>query len=211
LRGNVIGFDPDTNTGAISGHDGQRYDFYTADWHSHARPQHGDLVDFVAAGQRAQQIYLIEPEYAPPSLGAFLFSVRGRVSRSQLWLKWVLPVMAIHLVFGLIIAGIFAAGSWETAIVFVVIWVLFAGATQWPGIAILVKRMHDRNRSGWLVLAYCVPAGLQLLMIVGGASGNPITLTLSLITFGVGVWFFVEFGCLRGTFGVNEYGPDPVL
>jgi uncharacterized membrane protein YhaH (DUF805 family) len=27
---------------------------------------------------------------------------------------------------------------------------------------------------------------------------------------GVGVWFFIEFGCLRGTIGANRYGPDPV-
>jgi hypothetical protein len=31
MRGNIIGFDQDTNTGAISGYDGQRYDFATVD------------------------------------------------------------------------------------------------------------------------------------------------------------------------------------
>jgi hypothetical protein len=32
MRGNVIGFDPDTNTGAIGGYDGKRYDFVTQEW-----------------------------------------------------------------------------------------------------------------------------------------------------------------------------------
>ena len=53
MKGNVIGFDPDTNTGAVSGHDGNRYDFATVDWRGHAQPRHGDLVDFQALGQRA--------------------------------------------------------------------------------------------------------------------------------------------------------------
>ena len=44
MKGNVIGFDRDTNTGAISGHDGNRYDFVTADWHSNRQPMRGDVV-----------------------------------------------------------------------------------------------------------------------------------------------------------------------
>ena len=53
MRGNVIGFDRDTNTGAISGHDGQRYDFVTLDWRAAAAPRRGDIVDFQAIGDRS--------------------------------------------------------------------------------------------------------------------------------------------------------------
>jgi uncharacterized membrane protein YhaH (DUF805 family) len=31
-----------------------------------------------------------------------------------------------------------------------------------------------------------------------------------LISFGISIWFFIEFGCMRGTIGANAYGPDPV-
>ncbi|HZU91100.1 MAG TPA: hypothetical protein VE993_17745, partial [Stellaceae bacterium] len=92
MKGNVIGFDADTNTGAISGHDGRRYEFVTLDWRDHRRPHHGDPVDFAPDGQRATQIYVLEPEYVPPSFGQFYFSTRGRMSRSQYWLKFFLPV-----------------------------------------------------------------------------------------------------------------------
>src|SRR5256885_3026032 len=51
MKGNVIGFDPDTNTGAISGHDGRRYDFVMADWHDRRHPTHGDVVDFDQIGR----------------------------------------------------------------------------------------------------------------------------------------------------------------
>ena len=57
MKGNVIGFDPDTNAGAISGHDGNRYDFVRLEWRGSARPRRGAVVDFVADGQRATQIY----------------------------------------------------------------------------------------------------------------------------------------------------------
>lgn len=33
---------------------------------------------------------------------------------------------------------------------------------------------------------------------------------VDLIVLVVLVWFFIEFGCMRGTIGVNRYGPDPV-
>jgi uncharacterized membrane protein len=59
MKGNVLGFDPDTNTGAISGHDGQRYDFVRLEWQGPANPRRGTLVDFVAEGGRATQIYPI--------------------------------------------------------------------------------------------------------------------------------------------------------
>ena len=95
MKGGVIGFDPDTNTGAISGHDGKRYDFVMADWHDRRRPSHGDIVDFAAEDQRAARIYPVEPEYGPPSFGQFYFSARGRISRSQYWLRFFLPVFVI--------------------------------------------------------------------------------------------------------------------
>jgi len=65
VRGDVIGFDPDTNSGAISGHDGQRYDFVTLEWKSPGRPVRGAVVDFVADGQRATQIYSTVARYDP--------------------------------------------------------------------------------------------------------------------------------------------------
>ena len=56
MRGTVIGFDPDTNSGAISGHDGKRYDFVRLEWRSPARPARGMAVEFIPAGIQATQI-----------------------------------------------------------------------------------------------------------------------------------------------------------
>lgn len=54
-----------------------------------------------------------------------------------------------------------------------------------PGLATAVRRFHDRDKSGWWVLIAFVP-------LIGA------------------IWLFVELGCLRGTYGPNRFGPDPL-
>jgi uncharacterized membrane protein len=63
MKGIVIGFDPDGNTGAISGHDGKRYDFVRLEWRGPNAPERGAVVDFVAANGTATQIYPVAPRY----------------------------------------------------------------------------------------------------------------------------------------------------
>jgi uncharacterized membrane protein YhaH (DUF805 family) len=152
MRGNVIGFDASTNTGAISGHDGRRYDFATMDWHAANPPHHGDLVDFVATDQRATQIYLLEPEYVEPTTNEFYLSARGRISRSQFWLKFVLPVLIVFVVLQVIFMAVGVGDRGSTIIL--IIWDLII---LWPSIAIYIKRAHDRDRSGWFLLLFLVP------------------------------------------------------
>jgi len=65
MKGNVIGFDPDTNAGAISGHDGQRYDFVRLEWRSPAQPTRGTIVEFIPEGIQATQIYPVSAGYDP--------------------------------------------------------------------------------------------------------------------------------------------------
>jgi uncharacterized membrane protein YhaH (DUF805 family) len=218
VKGNVLGFDPETNTGAISGHDGNRYDFATQDWHGPARPRHGDLVDFQIDGRRAHEIYLIEPEYVRPGFWQFYFSSTGRISRSQYWLKFVVPVFVIGLVIGLLrlINGEIKSGPFST------LGFLFQLATLWPGIALLVKRIHDRNKSGHLAWLLYVPLIIMVVTLIGGGialavDSKVVAGTLFIISGVLGVmvaivaiWFFIEFGCFRGTIGANRYGPDPV-
>jgi uncharacterized membrane protein YhaH (DUF805 family) len=37
-----------------------------------------------------------------------------------------------------------------------------------------------------------------------------IVIILGIASIGISLWFFIEFGCMRGTIGPNPYGPDPV-
>ena len=69
MRGTIIGFDPDTNTGAISGEDGGRYDFVRLEWHGASQPSRGAVVDFVPDGMQARQIYAGRDAGGNPSRG----------------------------------------------------------------------------------------------------------------------------------------------
>jgi uncharacterized membrane protein len=65
VKGNILGFDPDSHTGAISGHDGQRYEFVTLEWRGPGQPLRSETVDFVAEGNRATQIYPLGQRFDP--------------------------------------------------------------------------------------------------------------------------------------------------
>ena len=228
MKGNVLGFDPDTNTGAISGYDGQRYDFVTADWHGAARPRRGDVVDFQAVDQRATEIYLITPVYVQPGFWEFYFSPTGRLSRSQYWLRFWLPYLGVYITLDLI-AEIAGKGS-SLAIAISITTSILSLITFWPWIALLVKRMHDRDKAWWWVLFYFVPGVLFFLLLLAWlgtaflslATGDTgvtlpalgglgvVVIVFGLIWLGTFVWFFIEFGCVRGTIGSNRFGPDPV-
>ncbi len=93
----------------------------------------------------------------------------------------------------------------------------------WAGLAILIKRIHDRAKSGALVWFFYGPMILAVIIAGaaaiagGGETDSPaasplwiITALLGIVIAGIGIWLFIEFGCLRGTIGANRYGPDPV-
>ena len=80
-------------------------------------------------------------------------------------------------------------------------------------LAVGVKRLHDRNKSGWyLLLFYIAPSLLFAVsfgITVSDGSGT-VAGFLALAGVAIVIWTFVELGCLRGTIGANAYGPDPI-
>ncbi len=106
---------------------------------------------------------------------------------------------------------------------------LFSLVAFWPSIAILVKRIHDRGKSGWTCLLLYIPVVLFSILLVAWLAGaiaavatgatfaipplgalGIIVIVLGIMSVAVSLWFFIEFGCMRGTIGANRYGPDPV-
>jgi uncharacterized membrane protein YhaH (DUF805 family) len=139
--------------------------------------------------------------------GHLFFNFNGRANRAKFWIA-ALIFAAINLVlaiFGYVAdqSGAFQAINGMLSIVILI-----------ASIAVGIKRLHDRNKSGWyLLLFYLVPGILVSVGIVIGTfmEDSAIMATvLGLVAFAIGVWAFIEMGCLRGTIGVNQYGPDPV-
>lgn len=101
----------------------------------------------------------------------FLFSFEGRSSRESYWLF-------IAASFGLSIVMLFAVGT-PTETQAMIFWLILL----WPVLAVIVKRYHDRNKSGlWCLVHILIPP--------------------------IGI---IECGFLRGTSGTNRFGPDVLL
>lgn len=107
----------------------------------------------------------------------------GRAPRAEYWWFWLFSLCTIAglavvdvLFFGLdTLAGIGGLGPFSS---------LAAIAFLLPSLAVQVRRLHDRDKSGWFILIGIIP-------LLGG-----------LILF----WFNLQ----RGTQGTNSYGEDPL-
>ncbi len=139
--------------------------------------------------------------------GQLFFNFNGRVNRAKFWIA-ALIFAAINVVMAVLDyvtdqSVVFQALNGMLSIVILI-----------SSIAVGVKRLHDRNKSGWyLLLFYLVPSVLVVIGVLVGAfveDSTIIATVLGLLAFAIGVWAFIEMGCLRGTIGVNQYGPDPV-
>ena len=112
-------------------------------------------------------------------LKRYLFSFEGRVTRLEYWM------FNVALIIGIIIASIIGTvlGEEGTAIIFTLL-SLLGLVCIWSGIAIQVKRWHDRDKSGWWIMINFIPF--------------------------IGFWALVENGFLSGTEGKNRFGEDPL-
>ncbi len=138
--------------------------------------------------------------------GNLFFGFSGRTNRAKFWIAALVYGLLNAVLFVLAVAtdgsGIDQAINGMLGIVFLI-----------SGIAVGIKRLHDRNRSGWyLLLFYVAPvilAGASLAS-AGMEDAGIISGIFGLLAVAVGVWAFVDMGCLRGSIGVNQYGADPV-
>jgi uncharacterized membrane protein YhaH (DUF805 family) len=131
--------------------------------------------------------------------GSLLFSFQGRINRAK---YWIAIITYISLVIALIGFGFFFRFN---AIFFVIAAIVFVALTV-SGLAVGIKRLHDRDMSAWwLLVFYLLPPVLDGL---GRALGIP--LIFSLAASAVSIWALVVLGFLRGTSGTNRYGPDPL-
>lgn len=135
--------------------------------------------------------------------GLFL-RLDGRIGRRAFWLGFVATLACI------------AIAELMTRVLGLGLVVMLA--LIYPLIAVLVKRLHDRGRSGWWAVLLAAPLGASALAavvarILGlGQAGIERTATLG-IWIGVGVIAavaIVELGLRRGHPGYSEHGPPPL-
>lgn len=126
------------------------------------------------------------------NLQHMLFSFNGRLRRLHFWLfaisVWVLSaVIGGFTIFPAIMTAAASGDPDQVMAVYTgpaaLIYWIFCLLLIWPGLAVTIKRLHDRNKSGWFYLLLLVPL--------------------------VNLWILVEIYFLDGTPGPNQYGPSP--
>jgi uncharacterized membrane protein YhaH (DUF805 family) len=153
--------------------------------------------------------------------GNVLFGFRGRINRAKWWLA-----VLIYIIVG-VVAAIIAAIVGENIGSLVTLAALIPQV--WIYLAAGVKRLHDLNRTGaWLVvfllgpvvlvILFFVIVGMDVLVAIANQDLDAATLArvgitgaiMGLLVFILGIWALIWLGCLRGTVGPNQYGPDPL-
>jgi uncharacterized membrane protein YhaH (DUF805 family) len=166
-------------------------------------------------------------------LTELLFSFKGRVQR----LYWWVTTIAVGAAAGAIttILDVAAKSSGEAILnpethqveptgILGIAALAVGMANLWINFALSVKRLHDRDRTGWwvvwqtLALFIAVIAIVVAVVVAKEESPSPELVTASYVVAGVfgvaafviSIWLFIEIGFLRGTQGPNRYGPDPL-
>ena len=121
---------------------------------------------------------------------------RGRASRAEYWWPTLLQLIVYT---ALLISFILVTGAGEIAtdggagdvdseaFAIIIAALLFGLVNFLPGVSVKVRRFHDLDQTGWLVLVFW------------GAN-----LFIPVVEFARMLWF-----AFPGTEGPNQYGPDP--
>ena len=114
-------------------------------------------------------------------LDQLLFSTKGRIPRSTYWyFSLISGLIGIPVLILDIMLGTFSEDTGRG-----LFFTIYSLILVFPAYAVLIKRLHDRDRSGWFVLLSFIPL--------------------------VNIWIWIEVAFLRGTYGDNQYGADPLL
>jgi uncharacterized membrane protein YhaH (DUF805 family) len=194
VKGTILDFSIQNNSGVISAEDGERYNFTGADWKSDKAPAVKQVVDFSIEEKNAKEIYLVSSgssvntdgvnnvlEKAKQIQGMEFFirayqnyaNFKGRDTRQQYWmfyLFYMIVTVILSIVDAIIGIDIFST--------------IFILGSLVPSIAIATRRLHDIGKSGWWQLIILIPL--------------------------VGVIVLIVFLAKQGTYGENQYGEDPI-
>ena len=115
-----------------------------------------------------------------PGLIHLLLWPTGRITRSEYWLRGHLVLSSVSAL--LTALTLLAVIFWQAN---PLLFVLPGLLLMWPALALMIKRLHDRERTAWWLLTLLIPVV------------NVVTL----------VWLLIEVLFLGGTPGDNRFGP----
>ncbi|MEA1071423.1 DUF805 domain-containing protein [Sphingomonas sp. LY160] len=133
----------------------------------------------------------------------------GRAPRAEYWWFYLLSII-LYLVATVIdsLLGLSIIGPYGPVTLLVAVGLLI------PYLAATVRRLHDRDHTGWWVLVPFLPYAVVIALV--GQAGGDLTSSTSVGAVGIltlvagiaGIALFI-FLVLPGTKGPNRYGEDP--
>ena len=191
MKGNILDFSIQTNTGIISGDDQNRYNFTGAEWRGQRPPTRGDRVDFdVDNTGNAIQIFtalghsnpvqnlsnqldkLSDQNKAEEQFNMIDWFVKclknyvtfdGRARRKEFWF-----FMLVSFILGIIVQIIDAILGTDKILNGVLNLALFL-----PSLAVGARRLHDTGRSGWWQLLVLTIISIIPLIIWWASNTKP--------------------------------------
>src|SRR3990170_6743480 len=141
-----------------------------------------------------------------------LTGFRGRLRRRDFWIGLIL-LLIVEIALSFLFVGIMrptGATELERAAGWPVLAILL-----WGSAALIVKRLHDRDKSAlWYPLFGLAPAlCYQLGVVYSGNISNvlsPAQQGFWLLGLLLWIWALIELGVMPGTKGPNRFGPDPL-
>lgn len=162
----------------------------------------------------------------------YLFSFKGRINRAKYWLAalvivcWMLFFAFIYLciavplggsrTFNLNINDIFSLvdpATWRPLtradIPALIVHGIGTPLFLWVFLATSVKRLHDRDKSGWWMVAFFFVPGLYG-QFEDRLPDSYLLLPVAIAVFVLIIWAFIELYFLKGTRSSNLFGPNPL-
>jgi len=161
-----------------------------------------------------------------------LFSFEGRINRAKYWLAgiaivgWMMFFSVIYVCLNIPFGGspyvhfdldeifrLVDPASWRPLtradIPAVIVHGVGTPLFLWVFLATSVKRLHDRNKSGWWMIAFFAVPGLYK-QFEDRLPDSYFLLPVAIAVIILITWAFVELYFLKGTSSPNRFGPDPL-
>lgn len=166
--------------------------------------------------------FSLPPAPPRPHLGDLLYAYGGRINRAKWWalvavliVVWIVLETAIAVLIGVKLFQDLIEPTVASTRLLSIGSLIANAIVLWPWIAICAKRLHDRNRPGWIILPLALLSFVADALIVAGFGGPvdgysvPVIVAYGLQLL-VTIYLVVDLGILRGTRGPNRYGDDPI-
>jgi uncharacterized membrane protein YhaH (DUF805 family) len=163
----------------------------------------------------------------------YLFRFDGRINRAKFWAALLIVMFGMIMLGGLAAAvGIvprkttfslstddlfrvvdpasYRSWSWSwTGMPSLLVKVIATSLFLWVYFALSIKRLHDRDKSGWWMVPFFILPGLYD-QFADRLPDSYFMMVPALIGFGLYFWGFIEICFLRGSSKTNRFGPDPL-